>query len=174
MRDFNLIISTSRGNERNACSEAWYLLREVGDPNAIVETTGIIGLLVSNTTLNPVKAVNDLRNKLIERPWEFRYVLKFTPIQAVTESSLEAIEAKAMELSSLIEEGESYRITVEKRRTKLKSTELIEAIAPKLEKKVKLKDPDRVLLIEVIGKLTGISIIKPNDVLSVEREKRDL
>ena len=174
MKDFNLVISTSRGNERNACSEAWYLLREAGDPNAKVEATGVIGLLVSRTVLDPVKAVNDLRSNLVEKPWEFRYVLKVTPVQAVTESKLESIEAKAVELSRLIGEDESYRITVEKRRTKLRSTELIDIIAPKLDRKVRLENPDRVLLIEVIGNLTGISVIKPNDVLSVEREKRNL
>lgn len=174
MNDFNLLISTSRGNERNACSEAWYLLREVGDPNAKVETTGIIGLLVSKTVLDPIKAVKNLRSVLVERPWEFRYVLKMVPIYAVTESKFAKIQDNALKLGKYIVEGESYRITVEKRHTKLSSRELIESIAPKLDRKVSLKNPDKILLIEVIGKLTGLSIIEPNDILSIEREKRSL
>lgn len=174
MRDFNLMISTSRGNERNACSEAWYLLREVGDPDVKVEPTGLVGLLVSKTTLDPVKAVNALRDVLRERPWEFRYVLRIVPIQAVTDSTLSSIESKALELSNLIEEEESYRITVEKRRTNLKSAEIIQAIAPKVDRKVSLEQPDKILLVEVIGKIAGVSVIKPDAILSIEREKRTL
>jgi len=45
LKDFNLIVSTSRGNERNTCSEMWYLLGEVGDRGSTVEPTPAIGWL---------------------------------------------------------------------------------------------------------------------------------
>jgi tRNA(Ser,Leu) C12 N-acetylase TAN1 len=34
-----------------------------------------------------------------------------------------------------------------------------------------LENPDKILLIEVIGGLTGMSLIKPSDVLAVVKEK---
>jgi len=37
LRDFNLLTTTSRGNEDEACSEIWYLLGEIGDTAATVD-----------------------------------------------------------------------------------------------------------------------------------------
>ncbi len=34
-----------------------------------------------------------------------------------------------------------------------------------------MKNPDRILQIEVLGALTGISLLKPSDVISVMKEK---
>jgi tRNA(Ser,Leu) C12 N-acetylase TAN1 len=58
LNDFNLLISTSRGNERNTCSEMWYLLGEAGDRSAIVERTTVIGLVVARTKLDPLVVVD--------------------------------------------------------------------------------------------------------------------
>ena len=35
LEDFNLLATTSRGNEEDLCSEIWYLLREMGDDDVI-------------------------------------------------------------------------------------------------------------------------------------------
>jgi tRNA acetyltransferase TAN1 len=172
LNDFNLIISTSRGNERNACSEMWYLLGEVGDRGSTIETTPVIGLVVAKTKLDPVKAVLDLRALLKERPWEFKYTLKVVPIQKVVEAKMSAIEQTALELAGGIEQKEKFRITVEKRHTDLSSKTIIDTVAKGIERTVDLETPDRILLIEVLGDLAGLALIETEDVLSVEREKR--
>lgn len=172
LNDFNLIISTSRGNERNACSEMWYLLGEVGDRGSTIETTPVIGLVVAKTKLEPVKAVLDLRALLKERPWEFKYTLKVVPIQKVVEAKMSAIEQTALELAGGIEQKEKFRITVEKRHTDLSSKTIIDTVAKGIERTVDLETPDRILLIEVLGDLAGLALIETEDVLSVEREKR--
>ena len=97
LNDFNLVISTSRGNEKNTCSEMWYLLGEVGDRGSTIDTTSVIGLVVAKTRLDPIKAVNDLRALLKERPWEFKYTLKLVPVQKVVEAKLEEIKQAARE-----------------------------------------------------------------------------
>jgi len=40
-----------------------------------------------------------------------------------------------------------------------------------LNRRVDLKNPDWILQIEVLGRLTGISLLKPSDVLAVVKEK---
>jgi len=172
LSDFNLVVSTSRGNERNTCSEMWYLLGEVGDRGSAIETTGVIGLVVAKTKLDPIKAVSDLRGLLKERPWEFKYTLKLVPVQKVVQAQLSDIEAAALDLATGIGEKDKFRVTVEKRHTDLASKTIIDRVAKKIERTVDLDDPDKVVLIEVIGQLAGVSLIKPSDVLSVEREKR--
>lgn len=172
LTDFNLLVSTSRGNERNTCSEMWYLLGEVGDRSAVVERTDIIGLVTAHTKIDPIAAVDQLRLLLIERPWEFRYTLKITPVLGVVPSELERIEDIAVDLAESIGKDEKFRITVEKRRTSISGRRLIDAVAKRIDRKVDLKAPDKVLLIQIVGELTGVSLLAPDKILSVEREKR--
>ncbi|MEM2123054.1 MAG: THUMP domain-containing protein [Candidatus Bathyarchaeia archaeon] len=175
MGDFNLLVSTSRRNERKACNEFWYLLREAGDNSAEIEPSNISGLVLSKTNLDPVKVVEKLRSILLQKPWEFRYVLKVRPIQVIVPTDLEEIGAKAAELASAyIAEGESFRVTVDKRRSDLRSKEIVEEVAGRIDRKVNLEQPDKMILIEVLGDITGISAIPPEAVLSVERERRAL
>lgn len=174
LKDFNLLVSTSRRNERNACSETWYLLREVGDPHAKTDVTGIMGLVTAKTKLDPKSVMPLLRKLLIERPWEFRYVLKLVPIQMIVQSALDIFTEKAKLFNEEIPEDESFRVTVEKRRSNLKTEDIIEAIAPHIKRKVNLSNPDKIALVEVIGEITGLSLITADEILSVEREKRNL
>jgi len=172
IEDFNLLISTARGNEAEACSEAWFLLGEVGDREALVDRTEVTGLVVAKTKLNPFEAIRGLRNILKERPEEFRYILKVIPIEVVTRTSLERIRDAVRRLAPKIREGETFRVTVEKRHTELPTMEIIKAAASDIDRKVNLENPDKIVLIEVLGRLTGISIIEPDDILSVVKERR--
>lgn len=171
LRDFNLLATTSRGNEREACTELTFLFKEVGDSAATIERTGVAGLIATKTSLDPFGTVEKLRKILVERPYEFRYTLRIIPIEKVVCTDLEEIRQAATELSLKIGENETFRVTVEKRFTAIHAQSIIEAAAANIKKKVKLTKPDKILLIEVVGGLTGMSIVKPDDVLSVMREK---
>lgn len=171
LSDFNLLASTMRGNERQMCHELSFLLKEAGDPEPKVDKTGIRGLVVAKTALDPVEALQKFHALLQERPFEFRYALRIMPIQKVVHTGIDEIKAAALEVASGLAEGESFRMTVEKRFTTTHSREIIEAVAPNIKNRVDLKNPDKTLLIQVLGGYTGISLIKPCDVISVLKEK---
>jgi tRNA acetyltransferase TAN1 len=76
-----------------------------------------------------------------------------------------------MELSAEIGTDETFRVTVEKRFTQTSSRDIIEAAAANIERKVDLNNPGKILLIEVVGGLTGLSVIKPDQILAVMKEK---
>jgi tRNA acetyltransferase TAN1 len=174
LQDFNLLISTSRRNEKNACSEMWYLLGEIGDKASEVTTTGIIGLTVAKTILDPKVVVRRLREILRQKPWEVKYVLKVVPIEGLISATIEDVAKAAAELSKKISDGETFRVTVEKRRSNLSSREIIEAVAKNIDKKVDLENPNKIVLIEVVGERVGLSLLEPDDILSVEKERRTL
>lgn len=171
LRDFNLLATTSRGNEGDACSELWYLLGEIGDSASTVGKTGVSGLIAVKTAFNPFEVIEKFRKILRERPYEFRYTLRVIPIEKVVRTDLGEIQRAATDLSSKIGENETFRVTVEKRFTESSTQDIIEAAAANIERKVDLNKPDKILLIEVVGGLTGISLTKPDDVLSVMKEK---
>ena len=171
LKDFNLLISTSRGNEENTCSEAWHLLSAVGDTSATIDKTGVIGLITAKTTLNPFEVIKKFREILKESPWEFRYTLRVIPIERILHTNLKEIQGAATELASKIDPNETFRVTAEKRFTALSTKEIIEAAATNIDRKVELENPDKIVLIEIIGELTGISIMKSVDILSVVKER---
>ena len=70
-----------------------------------------------------------------------------------------------------IGENESFRVTVEKRFTALHSKDIIDAATTDIARKANLENPDKILQIEVLGALTGISLLKPSDILAVVKEK---
>jgi tRNA acetyltransferase TAN1 len=150
----------------------WYLLGEIGDRGSNIETTSVIGLVVAKTKLDPIKAVQDLRVLFRERPWEFKYALKVVPIQRVVPAQLSEIENGAVTIANEITEKEKFRVTVEKRHTVLSSRSVIDAVARRIDRVVNLESPDKILLVEIIGELAGLAVIRPNEILSVEKEKR--
>ena len=171
LRDFNLLATTSRGNEGDACSELWFLLKEIGDPSPAVEKTGVTGLIAARTNRDPVEAIKSLRIILAERPYEFRYILRAIPIETVVRTDLGEVGRVAATLGKRIGKNESFRVTVEKRFSSVPSRDLIEAAAANIDRKVDLHRFDKVLLLEVVGGFTGMSVIGQDDILSVVKEK---
>jgi tRNA acetyltransferase TAN1 len=142
-----------------------------GDTEAKAVKTGIRGLVVAKTYLDPVEVIEKFRIILQEKPYEFRYSLRIIPIQKVVHTDLEEIKVAAEELTSTMNEKETFRVTVEKRFTNIHTRDLIEAVATEVKNKVDLDSPNRVLLIEVVGGYTGISLVKPTQIISVLKEK---
>jgi tRNA acetyltransferase TAN1 len=171
VRDFNVLATTSRGNERYACSELWYLLGEIGDSAPTIDKTGISGLIAAKVTLNPFDAIEGLHKILRERPYEFRFMLRIIPIEKLVRTDLGEIQRAVTELSSKIGEDETFRVTVEKRFSQIHTRDIIEVAAANIEQKVNLKNPDKIVLIEVVGGLTGVSVVKPQEILTVIKEK---
>ena len=93
--DFNLLATTARGNERQMIHEIQYLLREtLGDQAAEASKTGVRGLIVAKTSLDPREVIAKFRAILHERPYEFRYALRIMPIQLVVRTDLKAHPAR--------------------------------------------------------------------------------
>ncbi|MGQ9507441.1 MAG: THUMP domain-containing protein [Candidatus Bathycorpusculaceae bacterium] len=171
LRDFNLLATTSRGNEDEACSELWYLLGEIGDSAPTVDKTGVAGLIAAKTAFNPFDVIKKFREILQERPYEFRYILRIIPIEKVVRTDLGEIQRAATELGSKIGKNETFRVTVEKRFTEISTRDIVESAAANIEREVNLNNPDKILLVEVVGGLTGLSVIKPDEILAIMKEK---
>lgn len=170
--DFNLLVSSARGNEREANSELWYLIGEIGDRSVKTDFTPVSGLTVAKTQIDPVQVVERLRSILNERPWEFRYVLKVKPVRRVVTCEIEQIANAAAEQASDIREHETFRVSFEKRRNEISSKTVIDAVASRIQRKVDLRNPKKIVLVEVIGQLAGVSVIEPGQILGIEKEKR--
>ena len=115
-----------------------------------------------------------MRAELHENPDHFKFLLRVIPIQNRVTTSLDEITETAQSMASRIGEEESFRITLEKRRTDLRSREVIDAVAEDIPRRVDLENPNWIILIEIVGKSTGVSVIHPEGLLNVQKERAQL
>ncbi|HEY8140451.1 MAG TPA: THUMP domain-containing protein [Nitrososphaera sp.] len=172
MKDFNLVVSTYRFREEEAQDEILNLLEQFGDPDSECEITDIKGILLANTSIGPTDVVAKLKDLTSSDPWQIRYILRVLPIQAVVATDLRSIRHASAELASRIGSTDKFRVTVEKRHSPITSGEIISSVAEVIQSKVDLENPDWVVLVQVLGKQTGISVITPQQTFSAIKEKR--
>ena len=170
----NLIITCARHLEPETQEEITRILGELGDSEPKITISSMSGILTAETKLDPVEVVKKIQELILDEPWVVRYCLRIIPIHRVTETKIEEIEEIISELVELIPEGDSYRISIEKRNSDISSQELITKIANKIKNKVSLENPDKIVQIEILGSKTGISILEKSDILSVEKTKRSM
>ena len=170
----NLIITCARHLEPETEEELLSILDDLGDSEPKITITNMSGILTAETKLDPVEIVKKIKEMILDEPWSVRYCLRIIPIQKIVESQIDEIEKAVSEMSEQILDDETYRISIEKRNSDLSSKEIITKIADKIKNKVSLEFPDRVVLVEILGNKTGISILKKSDILSIEKTKRSI
>ena len=170
----NLIITCARHLEGETEEELKDILDELGDSDVKISVSSMSGIITAQTKLDPIEVVKKMREMLLDEPWSIRYCLRVIPVQKVVETNIEEIEKTISSMSDQIEEKESYRILIEKRNSDISSKEIITKIANGIKNKVSLDFPDKIVLIEILGIVTGISILKKSDILSLEKTKRSM
>ena len=168
----NLIITCARNLESETKNEIRKILDELGDQEPEILNVGMRGILMVNTIIEPSKIIDWVKNKIIEEPWLIRYCLRIIPIQSMTETEIGKIAQNVIKLKDTIQKNDSYRITIEKRNTSISSNEIITEVAEIFPNKVSLNQPDWIILIEIIGNETGISILKNDELFSLDKAKR--
>jgi len=156
----NLIVTCARHFEPEAEEELSGILEELGDSDVRVSITNMSGILTAQTRIDPVGAIAKIREMLLDEPWSVRYCLRMIPIQKVVETKIAEIEKGVTDLYEQILDNETYRISIEKRNSNISSQEIITKIANEIKNKVSLDFPDKVILIEILGNVTGIAILK--------------
>jgi len=144
----------------------------LGDQEPEILNVGMRGILMVNTIIEPSKIIDWVKNKIIEEPWLIRYCLRIIPIQRITDTEIDKIKQNVIKLKDTIQKNDSYRITIEKRNTSISSNEIITEVAEIFPNKVSLNQPDWIILIEIIGNETGISILKNDELFSLDKAKR--
>ena len=168
----NLIITCARNLESETKNEIRKILDELGDQEPEILNVGMRGILLVNTIIEPSKIIDCIKNKIIEEPWLIRYCLRLIPIQRMTDTEIDKIKQNVIKLKNTIQKNDSYRITIEKRNTSISSNEIITEVAKIFPNKVSLTQPDWIVLIEILGDETGISILKNDEMFSLDKAKR--
>ncbi len=170
----NLIVTCARRLEREAAGELGGILEGLGDAGHAISITRMPGILTAETGLDPSMVIRKTRERLADEPWHLRYCLRMIPVQAAAAARIEEIEEAVEAVRGGIAEGDTYRISIEKRDSDISGRDLISRIAKKFPNRVSLEDPDKIILVEVLGGEAGVAVIPKDGILSAEKAKRSL
>jgi tRNA acetyltransferase TAN1 len=168
---FNLILSSSRNREGDAVDEFIKLIEENLEESPIVEISNIQGIIIAFTETDPLEVIDLLKKMASEEPWHFRYILRVIPVQIVCSTNLTEIIDSSCKLFREVSRVSSFKIVVEKRHCNIRSREIVLAIASRITNKVDLYYPDWIILVEILGKRTGISVLRSEHLLSIVKQK---
>ena len=169
----NLLVTCARNLESETEDEIKKILNESGDQKPEIYKSDMRGILFVNTNTETSKIIDWIKKKITEEPWSVRYCLRIIPIQTEADTDIEKIKQSVQKLKNIIQKTDSYRITIEKRNSDISSKEIIVEVANIFLNKVSLNEPDWIVLIEIFGNKTGVSILKNNGMFSLEKSKRE-
>lgn len=174
MKNFKLLLSTSRFNEYNAKAEAWYALLVCGDKYPIVANMEYLGLITLSTYLDSKEVIECIKKVLQVNPDFFKFILKIVPIDFVCESNIEVMsELVHKNYRNYIKPEESFRIVLKRRKHKTLSREnIITKIAKKIKNPVDLEHPQKILRIEVLGNFCGITFHNPDEIIRLRKKEK--
>lgn len=170
MYDFNLLVSCPWAASGAAIREVAGLLKTLGDEKPVIKRTVAHGIIGVKTSVDARTVVQELRSILRDDPMAFRYTLKWMPIDLWVNSDLESMREAVLKLRDRIKPGERWRMTVEKRRyTLYHRIDIIKELAELVDEKVDLKNPDKIIRVDIIGRNAGVSVLSPQQIFSSTR-----
>ena len=168
MKNFNLLISTSRFNETNAKAELWFTLLICGDKYPIISNLEFPGLISALSSIDNRLIIRKVKEILHNNPNFFQFILKIIPIDFICETSVRAIKSFVdKNIDDYLNKKNSFKIDLKRRKNKfIEREKLIESVAKIIDNPVDLVNPDRTIRIEILGKISGISFLSDNDIIS--------
>lgn len=157
---FNLLVSTGRGLEQKCISDLEELVCGL-DPGFRAMRSQFSGLVKCLATKGNRDIIRHITSVLQEKPWYNELIKRVVPVDSVVLSDpVRIVEAvKDLRLQIPVRDEESFRVRVRKRGATLDRVELITAIAELFDNRVNLAHPDFEVRVEMVGKLSGVSII---------------
>lgn len=167
----NLIVTSAKGQEAKASAEFKEITLLSGTKKVTIERSAYDGIVEVDVE-NPKAVVDFLSEFVKSEPFKVRYIMRIIPVTKVVNTTLEDITAAVKELSSGIGPAETFRITIEERDSPYSNREVINAVAETISNKVNLDDPDKIVLVQIFGEYTCVSLLSPNDIISISKLKR--
>jgi len=138
-----------------------------GDTYPIISGIPFPGLITALTNLSLKKVISDIKKIMKKNPNFFQFILKIIPINYICETDTKIINYIIQEnIENYIDGEETFRITLKRRHhEKIERTNFIETITKDIDNKVNLDNPDKIIRIEILGNICGISFLEKNDII---------
>ncbi|MFX0042659.1 MAG: THUMP domain-containing protein [Candidatus Hodarchaeota archaeon] len=167
MKNFNLLVSTSRFNEINAKAELWFTLLICGDDYPIISRLNFPGLVTGLTNLSTRQVILKIKKILEKDPYFFQFILKIIPIDFVCETNSQVIsQLVELHYRDYFNNTDSFKISLKRRKhEQIERANFIQKLAKNIPNKVDLENPDKFIRIEILGNICGISFLSKGDII---------
>ena len=107
---------------------------------------------------------------LLDNPEFFQYIIKIIPIDFICETSVKFIsEFIENNYPKFLNADNTFKIDLIRRKSQIIERDvLIEAVAKRMENRVDLENPDITIRIELLGNVSGISFLSPEDIIRTD------
>jgi tRNA acetyltransferase TAN1 len=143
-----------------------------GDKYPIISGLKYPGLITALTNIDSKEVIYKIKKIIENDPNFFQFVLKVIPIDYVCETNTKTIkEFVDKYYRNYINEDQSFRIDLIRRKNELVERDtVIESVAKIVNNKVNLDNPDKIIRLEVLGNVTGVSFLDPGDLIRISNK----
>ena len=167
----NLLVTSQKGSEAKASAEFKEIALQRGHRKLHIEKAGFDGVLEIEIE-NSRDFIAFMRDYVRSEPFRVHFIQRMIPVDIVVDTNLEQIKEAATQIAPQVLPGESFKIEISERDSPISRKELIDTIAGLVDRKVNLSSPDKVFNVEVLGEYTAMSVVRPDEILSITKLKR--
>ncbi|OGA60874.1 MAG: hypothetical protein A3G81_24180 [Betaproteobacteria bacterium RIFCSPLOWO2_12_FULL_65_14] len=165
----DLLVSYPRRWHGAARREIARILGRFGDAQPLVEKSGVPGICVVRTSLDSRQVIARCAELCHAEPDAFRFAIKWVPVDYWCEKDLDAIERLVKEqVVPCIGAQETWAMQVEKRGWgQYHTAEIIQRLAEAIDRRVRLKAPDKLVRIDILGAAVAVSVLRQGESFSI-------
>lgn len=169
--DANLVVTYDPTHATRARAEVEELL---GDSSPKFMESEFEGVFLLRVNGDAKKIVSKLTQTCQEEPYKFKYTHKWVPVEKWCPTNMQDMGRLVGEMNEKIGMTESWKMELGKRGHDFDTVDLIMKLTEHVSRpKVDLKNPQKIIKVEIIGDRTGVSLLGRDEYLNVTKQKLD-
>jgi tRNA acetyltransferase TAN1 len=172
---FNLLVTFHPNQAGLAEREVRKRVEDVGGHVEDIERSSIDGVFCVRLAGDAKEIVSSLHSEFQEAPEMLVHTYHWVPIDVWVEANEEVMIDTVKDLAQGIGENEKWMMHVHKRHHPKHSEELMLTLTGPIRKgKVDLKHPEKIIVVEVLGGMAGLSLLAKDQLINVNRLRQEI
>ena len=167
MQDFNLLVSYGKKGYFSSLQEIERLLKKIGDDKPRTEKAEEDNEILVKTELKTRELISELNELAFKEPSLFGATTKWIPVDNICPANIIDIKNTVRDIKTQIQNNETWNLEIEKRKSNLNVEKLKEEIERLFDQQKSSEHPEKILRIEILGSIAGVSILRKKDVFLV-------
>jgi tRNA acetyltransferase TAN1 len=170
MYAYNLLVTFHHNQKGHAEQEVRDRMKDLGVFLERLDLCDVEGVFLAQAGGDAKVLVSQLKRMCHEDPAQFLYTHHWVPIERWVPSNVREMKDAAIELGRGIGMDESWMMHLHKRHFKMHHDDLIIELTDPLNRgRVDLEDPDKIVAVEILGGVAGLSLLTRHEMLDVNK-----
>lgn len=171
----NILVTFHQNAKVLAEEEVRRNLKEVGASLEQLGESEVEGLFEALVIGDAKRAVADVRALCYDRPGAFQHTHHWVPIELWVPCEEQDMVDAAKELGKGIGEGDRWMMHLHKRHLPAHTTDLLMLLTEPIDAGiVDLEDPEKVVVVEILGGRAGMALVRKDEILDVNKVRGSL